>query len=94
MLGDTSYEVAFVWLVLSVTRSPAALGAVMLAATIPRGLLLLVGGAITDRLSPRLLMLAAHLTRGRRDRRTGRIVRRPRTPHLAPVRSRGRGRDR
>jgi Transmembrane secretion effector len=64
MLGDTSYEVAFVWLVLSVTRSPAALGAVMLAATIPRGLLLLVGGAITDRLSPRLLMLTAHLTRG------------------------------
>jgi MFS family permease len=64
MLGDASYEVAFAWLVLSVTGSPAGLGAVMLAATIPRGLLLLVGGAITDRLSPRLLMLGAHVARG------------------------------
>jgi MFS family permease len=36
----------------------------MLATTVPRGLLLLVGGAITDQLSPRLLMLASHLARG------------------------------
>lgn len=64
MMGDVSYEVVFAWLVLSVTRSPAALGAVMLATTVRRGLLLLVGGAITDRLSPRLLILASHLARG------------------------------
>ena len=31
---------------------------------IPRGVLLLVGGAITDRLSPRAVMLASHLGRG------------------------------
>lgn len=64
MLGDASYEVTFARLVLSVTGSPAALGAVMLATTIPRGLLLLLGGAITDRFSPRLIMLGSHLVRG------------------------------
>jgi MFS family permease len=64
MMGDASYDVVFAWLVLSVTQSPAALGAVMLATTIPRGLLLLVGGAITDRISPRLVMLGSHLARG------------------------------
>ncbi len=64
MLGDASYEVAFAWLVLSVTGSPAALGAVLVATSVPRGLLLLVGGAITDRFSPRLLMLCSHVVRG------------------------------
>ncbi|HEX4863259.1 MAG TPA: MFS transporter [Acidimicrobiales bacterium] len=64
MLGDMSYEVVFAWLVLTVTGSPAALAGVLLATTIPRGLLLLVGGAITDRVSPRLVMLGSHLVRG------------------------------
>jgi MFS family permease len=64
MMGDLSYEVVFAWFVLSLTRSPAVLAAVLLATTIPRGLLLLVGGAVTDRVSPRLVMLASHLVRG------------------------------
>jgi MFS family permease len=63
MLGDMSYEVAFAWLVLSTSGSPAVLGAVLVATAIPRGLLLLVGGAITDRFSPRAVMLASHLVR-------------------------------
>ena len=64
MVGDASYEVTFAWLVLSVTGSPATLGAVMLATTLPRGVLLLLGGAITDRLSPRLVMLVTNVVRG------------------------------
>ncbi|TDP89993.1 MFS transporter [Labedaea rhizosphaerae] len=64
MVGDASYTVVFAWLVLSVTGSPAALGAVMLAVTIPSGVLVLVGGAITDRFSARAVMLVTHLVRG------------------------------
>lgn len=64
MVGDASYQVVFVWLVLSISRSPAVLAAVVIAATIPRGLLVLVGGAVTDRFSPRTVMLVSHLTRG------------------------------
>jgi MFS family permease len=64
MIGDTSYEVTFAWLVLSLTHSPAILGAVMVATTVPSGVLLLVGGAITDWFSPRIVMLFAHLVRG------------------------------
>jgi MFS family permease len=64
MLGDASYEVAFAWLVLSRTGSAGVLGAVLVVTAIPRGLLLPIGGAITDRFSPRLLMAAAHLVRG------------------------------
>ncbi len=44
MVGDASHEVVFAWLVLSVTGSPAALGAVMVVMTVPRGLLVLMGG--------------------------------------------------
>lgn len=64
MLGDGAYEVAFAWLVLSVSGSPATLGAVLVAAMIPRGLLLLVGGAVTDRVAARTVILATHLVRG------------------------------
>ncbi len=64
MLGDASYQIVFVWLVLSISRSSAVLAAVLVAAAIPRGLLLLVGGAVTDRFSPRTVMLVSHLTRG------------------------------
>ncbi|MFD3694922.1 MFS transporter [Streptomyces sp. NPDC058646] len=64
MLGDYSFEVAFVWLVFQETGSAGALAAVLLVQTVPRGVLLLVGGAVTDRLSPRTVMLCSHLVRG------------------------------
>lgn len=64
MVGDASYEVVLALLVLSVTGSPAALGVVMMAVAIPHGALLLVGGAVTDRFSPRVVMFASHLVRG------------------------------
>jgi MFS family permease len=63
LFGDMSFEVAFAWLVLSTSGSPATLGLVLLAGGIPRALLMLAGGAITDRFSPRTVMLAAHLGR-------------------------------
>ncbi|GAA4002546.1 MFS transporter [Allokutzneria multivorans] len=65
MLGDYSYDVVFAWLVLSVTGSTTTtLAAVMISIAVPRGALVLVGGAVTDRLSPRTVMLISHLVRG------------------------------
>jgi hypothetical protein len=42
--------VALTWLVLQQTGSGFVLGSVLMAAAIPRGLFMLVGGAISDRL--------------------------------------------
>lgn len=63
MLGDYSFEVAFLWLVLQHTGSTALLAAVLVVQAVPRGLLMLVGGAVTDRVSPRAVLFACHLTR-------------------------------
>jgi MFS family permease len=63
MLGDFSYEVVFVWLVLHVTGSVRMLTAVLVVQTVPFAILLLLGGAVTDRLSPRTVMLTSHLAR-------------------------------
>lgn len=64
MAGDRVQEIAMAWLVLSVTGSPVMLGAVLAAGAIPRAFLLLVGGAVTDVLSPRNVMIASNLIRG------------------------------
>ncbi|MGH8877017.1 MAG: MFS transporter [Stackebrandtia sp.] len=64
MLGDRGFDVAFIWLVLEVTGSVGALASVLLVQAIPRGVLLLVGGAVTDRLSPRTVMFWSHVVRG------------------------------
>ncbi|WP_281286755.1 MFS transporter [Catellatospora sichuanensis] len=64
MVGDAAYQIVFIWLVLSISDSPAVLAAVLVATGIPRGVLLLVGGAVTDRFSPRAVMLGSHLVRG------------------------------
>lgn len=57
LLGDQFHFVALAWLTLLLTGSPLALGTVLMAAAIPRGGLMLVGGALTDRFSQRALML-------------------------------------
>jgi MFS family permease len=64
MVGDAAFGVALAWLVLQETGSVVALASVMLASAIPRGLLVLFGGAITDRFSPRTVMVWSHLVRG------------------------------
>ncbi len=56
--------VAVAWLVLQLTGSSLAVGWVLAAASIPMALLMVVGGADADRLSPRTTMLAAGLVRG------------------------------
>lgn len=63
MLGDFSYEVVFVWLVLHVTGSVRMLTAALVVQAVPFAILLLLGGAVADRLSPRTVMLASHLAR-------------------------------
>jgi predicted MFS family arabinose efflux permease len=63
LLGDQFHFVALAWLVLSVTGSGLALGTVFIASSIPRAALMLLGGALSDRMAPRTLMLASNLLR-------------------------------
>lgn len=62
-LGDQFHLVALPWLVLAVTHDPLQLGLVLAAAGIPRAVLMLAGGAIADRVSPRTVMLVSDLAR-------------------------------
>jgi MFS family permease len=59
LLGDQFYFVAMPWLVLQQTGSAIAMGTIMMAGAIPRSVLMLVGGAVTDRTSPRRIMMMA-----------------------------------
>jgi MFS family permease len=63
LLGDQFALIATPWLVLRLTGDPLALGIVLALEGIPRAVFMLLGGAITDRLSPRLLMLASDIIR-------------------------------
>ncbi len=55
--GDQFFLVALPWLVLQLTGSGAVLGGIMMVAAIPRAALMLIGGAVTDRVSPRKIMI-------------------------------------
>jgi MFS family permease len=57
LLGDQFYLVALPLLVLRLTRSSLVLGTILMAAAIPRTVLMLVGGAVTDSGSPRRVMI-------------------------------------
>src|SRR5512146_3439094 len=63
LLGDQFALIATPWLVLKLTNDPLALGTVLALEGLPRAVFMLFGGAITDRLSPRLMMLVANVTR-------------------------------
>lgn len=63
LLGDQFTLIATPWLVLQLTRDPLALGIVLALEGIPRALFMLLGGAITDRFSPRRVMLIADVIR-------------------------------
>jgi MFS family permease len=56
--------VAVAWLTLQLTGSSLAVGSVLAAAAVPQAVLMLLGGAISDRITPRTTMLAAGLARG------------------------------
>lgn len=57
-LGDQCYLVALPWLVLSLTSSGVALGTILMTGAIPAALLMLVGGALSDRYSARKILLS------------------------------------
>ncbi len=57
VFGDQFFLIALPWLVLRLTDSGVALGAIFVVSGVPRLLLMLAGGALSDRFSPRRLML-------------------------------------
>jgi MFS family permease len=63
LLGDQFHFVALAWLALQLTGSGLALGTVLMTAAIPRAVFMLVGGALSDRMSPRTLMLVSNALR-------------------------------
>lgn len=64
VFGDQFYFLALPWLTLTLTGSPAALGTVLMAAAIPRAVLMPVGGILVDRWSPQVVLLFSNAARG------------------------------
>ncbi|HLO33628.1 MAG TPA: MFS transporter [Anaerolineales bacterium] len=63
LLGDQFALVATPWLTLKLTGDPLALGIVLALEGFPRAVFMLLGGAITDRFSPRLIMFTSDIIR-------------------------------
>jgi hypothetical protein len=63
LLGDQFYVVALPWVVLQLTGSAVAMGMVSMCAGIPRAVLMLMGGAVADRTSPRRLLIITAICR-------------------------------
>jgi MFS family permease len=57
-VGDQFYLVALPWVVLQLTGSAVAVGTILTAVAIPRALLMLFGGALTDRISARRILMS------------------------------------
>jgi MFS family permease len=62
-VGDYCYAVALPWLILSNHGSTVLLGTVLACYGVPRTVLIPLGGILSDRLSPRTIMLIADATR-------------------------------
>ena len=60
LIGDQLTFIALPWLVLKLTGDPLAVGGVLAIASIPRAIFILVGGAVTDRFSPRLVLIISN----------------------------------
>ena len=63
LLGDQFHFIALAVLALQLTGSGLALGTVLMAAAIPRAVFMVLGGALSDRFSPRSLMLISNALR-------------------------------
>lgn len=63
LLGDQFYMIALPWLTLQLTGSGLALGTVAAVGGIPRAVFMLLGGAFTDRFSPRNVMMVSNALR-------------------------------
>jgi MFS family permease len=57
VLGDQFYLVALPWLILQHINSAVTLGTIMMTAALPQTCLMLVGGVMSDRISPRRILL-------------------------------------
>lgn len=64
LLGDGIYTVAIAWQVYSLSNAPTALAVVGAAWMIPQVLLLLVGGAVSDRFERRVMLMISDVVRG------------------------------
>jgi MFS family permease len=64
LIGDGMFLVAVAWQAYALSNSPGALAMVGVAMTIPHVALLLLGGAVSDRLERRRIMIGADLVRG------------------------------
>lgn len=63
LLGDQFHFIALSWLTLQITGSGLALGTVLMVGAIPRAVFMLFGGALSDRLSPRRIMIISNTSR-------------------------------
>ena len=63
LLGDGAFMVAIAWAAYEISDTPSALAMIGLATSLPQVVLLLVGGAISDRVDRRLLMVASDVVR-------------------------------
>lgn len=64
LMGDGIFLVAIAWQVYDLSDAPTALSIVGVAMSTPHVLLLLIGGAVSDRFDRRAVMIAADLVRG------------------------------
>jgi hypothetical protein len=61
MFGNQFHALALTWVILDVLKAPGlALGTVLMASAIPRAIFMLFGGVLSDRLSPRRVMLVSN----------------------------------
>ena len=63
MMGNQFQAIALTWVVLEELGSGLALGTILMAASIPRAVFMLAGGVVSDRLSPRKVMLFSNASR-------------------------------
>jgi MFS family permease len=63
LLGDQFYFIALPWLVFQMSGSALAFGTILMVAGIPRAVFMLIGGVMTDRFSPRAVMIVSNLLR-------------------------------
>ena len=63
MLADQAFLVSLTWLVLNITDSGASLGAVLAVAAVPGIVLMPLGGVLSDRLSPFVIMSSSNIAR-------------------------------
>lgn len=59
-VGDQFYLIAIPWLALEISGQALVAGALLAAAGIPRAVFMLLGGAVTDRYSPKMVLVASN----------------------------------